>query len=86
MAPRHFPQFKSRCMSINMITLEAHCRSGHYFSAIVPVIDKHLSPEYRVLVFWRGHEVYNETERSLQDAMETAKAYLDWRTDQDLDN
>jgi hypothetical protein len=49
-------------------------------------MDKHLRTEYRVLVFRQGHEVYDETERSLEEAIETAKAYLDWRTEQDLDS
>jgi hypothetical protein len=69
-----------------MITLEARCRSGHYLAAVVPIMDKHLRTEYRVLVFRQGHEVYDETERSLEEAIETAKAYLDWRTEQDLDS
>lgn len=73
-----------------MVTLEAHCRSGHYFAAVVPMMNMHLHTVYHVLVFQHGHEVYAETESSLEDAMETAKAYLDWRTehdqDQDLDS
>ena len=69
-----------------MITLEARCRSGHYLAAVVPIMDKHFRTEYHVLVFRQGHEVYDETERSLEEAIETAKAYLDWRTEQDLDS
>lgn len=69
-----------------MITLEARCRSGHYLAAVVPIMDKHLRTEYHVLVFRQGHEVYDETERSLEEAIETAKAYLDWRTELDLDS
>ena len=71
---------------MDMITFEARCRSGHYLAAVVPMMDKHLKPEFHVLVFRHGHEVYEETERSLEEAIETAKAYLDWRTEQDLDS
>jgi len=71
---------------VNMITFEARCRSGHCLVAVVPMMDKHLQPEFHVVVFRHGHEVYEETERSLEEAIETAKAYLDWRTEQDLDS
>ena len=69
-----------------MITFEARCRSGHYLAAILPMMDNHLRPEYHVLVFQHGREIYEETERSLRDAIDTAKAYLDWRTEQDFDS
>jgi len=39
-----------------------------------------------VLVFRQGNEVYEETEQSLEQAIQTAKAYLDWRVQQDLDS
>jgi len=55
-------------------------------AAVVPMMDKHLQPEFHVVVFRHGHEVYEETERSLEEAIETAHAYLDWRTGQDLDS
>jgi len=69
-----------------MITLEAHCRSGHYVASVVPMMDKRLRTEYHIVVFVHGHEVYQGTERSLEEAIHTAKAYLDWQTDQDLDS
>lgn len=69
-----------------MFTLEAHCRSGNYLAAVVPMMNKHLCTEYHVLVFHYGQEIYDETERSLEAAMETAKAYLDWRAEQDMES
>lgn len=69
-----------------MITLEARCRSGHYLAAVVPMINKHLDTEYHVLVFHHGHAVYEETEKSFESAMDTAKAYLNWHKEQDLDS
>jgi hypothetical protein len=69
-----------------MITLEARCRSGHYLAALVPTTDNQLSTEYHVLVFRKGREIYKETERSLEEAIRTAQAYLDWRTDEDCDS
>ena len=41
---------------------------------------------YQVLVFQQGNEVYEETEQSLEQAIRTARAYLDWRSDQDFDS
>jgi hypothetical protein len=46
----------------------------------------YLRTEYHVLVFQHGREIYEETERSLEDAMKTARAYLDWRAEQNLDS
>ncbi len=69
-----------------MFMLEARCWSGHYVAAVVPVMDQGNLPGYQVLVFRHGSEVYEETERSLKEAIETAKAYLDWRLQQDLDS
>ena len=69
-----------------MITLEAHYRSGHYSAAVVPVNGQGNGTGYQVLVFRQGNEVYEETEQSLDEAIETAWAYLDWRADQDFDS
>jgi hypothetical protein len=66
-----------------MITLEARCSSGHYLAAIVPISELENETRYRVLVFRHGNEVYEETEQSLEQAIQTAKAYLDWRSEQD---
>jgi hypothetical protein len=67
-------------------TLEARCRSGHYLAAVVPITDEGNRTGYQVLVFRQGNEVYEETEQSLEQAIQTAKAYLDWRVQQDLDS
>jgi hypothetical protein len=69
-----------------MITLEAQCKLGRYLAVVVPMMDKRYHTEYCVLVFRGGQEVYEETEKSLEDAMETAKAYMDWRTELDFDS
>jgi len=69
-----------------MITLETRCRSGHYFAAVVPVTDNQDRAGYQVLVFRQGNEVYQETEEDLDQAVRTAKAYLDWQSDQDFDS
>jgi hypothetical protein len=69
-----------------MITFEAHCRSGHYLATVLPVSDEGTRTGYQVLVFRQGNEVYDETQQSLEQAIETAKAYLDWRTEQDFDS
>lgn len=69
-----------------MVTLEARCRSGHYLAAVVPISDKENRTGYQVLVFRHGNEVYEGTEQSLEQAIETAKAYLDWRAEQDFDS
>jgi hypothetical protein len=69
-----------------MVTLEARCRSGHYLAAVVPIQDHGNGSGYQVLVFRQGIEVYEETEQSLEQAMQTAQAYLDWRAQQDLDS
>lgn len=37
-----------------------------------------------MLVFRQGNEVYDETEQNLEEAIETAKAYLDWRAEPDF--
>jgi hypothetical protein len=68
-----------------MITLEARCRSGHYLAAVVPTQEGG-RVEYRVLVFQHGYEVYKETEPSVEQAIETAKAYLEWQSARDLDS
>jgi hypothetical protein len=69
-----------------MITLEARCSSGRYLAAIVPISDLENEARYQVLVFRYGNEVYEETEQSLEQAIQTAKAYLDWQSEQDLDS
>ncbi|MFZ1132102.1 MAG: hypothetical protein WCA97_02975 [Terriglobales bacterium] len=69
-----------------MITLETRCRSGHYLAAVVPMMGKELRTEYRVLVFRQGHEVYQETEETLEEAIRSAGAYLDWHKEQDFDS
>jgi hypothetical protein len=69
-----------------MVTIEARCRSGHYLAAVVPIRDTENRTGYQVLVFRHGNEVYEETEQSLERAIETAKAYLDWRAEQDFDS
>jgi len=69
-----------------MVTLEARCRSGHYLAAVVPISDSANRTGYHVLVFRHGTEVYEETEQNLEEAIQTAQAYLDWRTQQDLDS
>jgi hypothetical protein len=68
-----------------MITFEARCRSGHYLAAVVP-IDQERRTDYQVLVFRQGNEVYEETEQTLEQAIRTARAYLDWRSEQDFDS
>jgi uncharacterized protein YcgI (DUF1989 family) len=37
-------------------------------------------------VFRHGTEVYEETEQNLEQAIQTAKTYLDWRAEQDFDS
>jgi hypothetical protein len=69
-----------------MITLEARCKSGHYLAAVVSTTGLGNRTQYQVLVFLQGNEVYEETEQSLEQAMQTAQAYLDWRSQQDLDS
>ena len=71
---------------MNMITLETHCRSGHYLAAVVPTTGRDNQTGYQVLVFRQGDEEYEETEQNLEQAIETAKAYLDWRAEQDFDS
>jgi hypothetical protein len=69
-----------------MITLEARCRSGHYLVAVVPTTESETGTRFQVLVFLRGSEVYQETEQTLDQAIQTAQAYLNWRSGQDLDS
>jgi hypothetical protein len=69
-----------------MVTFEAHCRSGHFLAAVVPKADVKNRMGYQVLVFQQGNEVYQENEDTLDEAIQTAKAYLDWRTEQDHDS
>lgn len=69
-----------------MVTLKARCRSGHYLAAVVPISDTENRMGYQVLVFRHGNEVYEKTEQSLEQAIETAKAYLNWRAEQDFDS
>ncbi len=69
-----------------MVTFEARCSSGHYLAAIVPITECGSKTCYQVLVFRHGNEVYEETEQSLEEAIETAKAYLDWRAGQQFDS
>ena len=68
------------------MTLQANCRSGHYVAAVMPMVDTTDRSEYQVLVFRQGHEVYQQTERSLEDAIRTASAYLDLQNEQDFDS
>jgi hypothetical protein len=69
-----------------MMTLQASSRTGHYVAAVMPVIDTPNRSEYQVLVFRQGHEVYQQTERSLEDAIRTASTYLDLQNEQDFDS
>ena len=69
-----------------MITLETRCRSGHYFAAVVPITDQEKRTGYQVLVFRQGNEIYGETEEDVDQAVRTAKAYLDWQSDQEFDS
>jgi len=69
-----------------MMTLQANCRSGHYVAAVMPMVDTTDRSEYQVLVFRQGHEVYQQTERSLEDAIRTASVYLDRQNGQDFDS
>ena len=69
-----------------MMTLQANCRSGHYVAAVMPMVDTTARSEYQVLVFRQGHEVYQQTERSLEDAIRTASVYLDRQNEQDFDS
>jgi hypothetical protein len=62
-----------------MVIFEAHCRSGHFLAAVVPKADVKNRMEYQILVFQQGNEVYEENEETLEGAIRTAKAYLDWR-------
>ena len=55
-------------------------------AAVVPMMGKELRTEYRVLVFRQGHEVYQETEETLEEAIRSAGAYLDWHKEQDFDS
>jgi len=63
-----------------MMTLQTSCRTGHYVAAVMPVIDTPNRSEYQVLVFRQGHEVYQQTERSLEDAI-LSWFSLKWRGD-----
>lgn len=69
-----------------MVTLEARCRSGHYLAAIVPITDQGCRKGYQLLIFRHGNEVYEETEENLDQAIQIARAYLDWRAQQDFDS
>jgi len=69
-----------------MITLEARCSPGRYLAAIVPTTESENGTRFRVLVFLQGSEVYQETEQTLEQAIQTAQAYLNWRSGQDLDS
>lgn len=69
-----------------MVTFETRCKSGHYLAAVVPIQVPENRSEYEVLVFRQGTEVYQETEQNLEQAIQTAKAYLDWQAEQDFDS
>ncbi|HWO28427.1 MAG TPA: hypothetical protein VNO32_06475 [Candidatus Acidoferrum sp.] len=69
-----------------MFTLQARCSSGHYLAAILPITELGSETRYQVLVFQQGNEVYEEKEQSLEQAIEVAQAYLDWRRQHDLEN
>jgi hypothetical protein len=56
-----------------MITLEARCNSGHYFAAVVPTTESENRTRYQVLVFLQGYEVYQETEQTLEQAIQPPK-------------
>ena len=68
------------------MTLQASCRTGHYVAAVMPVIDTPSRSEYQVLVFRQGHEVHQQTEKSLEDAIRKASAYLARQNEQDIDS
>jgi hypothetical protein len=67
-----------------MFTLEAHCRSGHYLATIVPTVEGIEQTQYHVFVFQQGKEVYQGCERTVEQAVAIAQAYLDWQQQQDL--
>ena len=69
-----------------MITLEARSSSGHYFAAVVQQQNRRTRTRYQAPVLLQGNEVYQETEQTLEQAIQTAQAYLDWRSGQDLDS
>ena len=69
-----------------MVTLETRCRSGHYLAAVMAMDGDANRTEYQVLVFRQGHEVYQQTEKTLDDAIRIASAYLDWQNEQDFDS
>ena len=83
---RRVSRFNRESWSVDMMTLQASSRTGHYVAAVMPVIDTPNRSEYQVLVFRQGHEVYQQTERSLEDAIRTASAYLDRQNEQDFDS
>jgi len=72
--------------ALSMITFEARCRSGHYLAAVAPISGQGTRTGYQGLVFRQGNKVCDETEQSLEEAIDTAKAYLDWRAEQDFDS
>jgi hypothetical protein len=69
-----------------MMTLETRCRSGHYVAAVMAMDGDANRTQYQVLVFRQGHEVYQQTEKTLDDALRIASAYLDWQSEQDFDS
>jgi hypothetical protein len=83
---RRVSRFNRESWSVDMMTLQASSRTGHYIAAVMPVIDTPDRSEYQVVVFRHGHEVYQQTERSLEDAIRTASAYLDRQNEQDFDS
>ncbi len=50
----------------------------------MPITDNQDRARYQVLIFRQGNEVYEETEEDLDQAVRTAKAYLDWQSDRIL--
>jgi hypothetical protein len=77
------PDDTSRVQELPLHTLEARSGSGRYLAAVVPITDHEDGTGYQVLVFRQETEVYEETEQSLEQAIQTAQAYLDWRAQQD---
>jgi hypothetical protein len=67
-----------------MFTLEAHSKSGHYIAAVIPI--RYDQMEYQVLVFRQGSEVFGETKGSLEEAIQTARAYLLKQAKYELDH
>ena len=55
-------------------------------AAVAPISGQGTRTGYQGLVFRQGNKLCDETEQSLEEAIETAKADLDWRAEQDFDS